>query len=261
MAFDFLGTIKSFEQFEEFKQFVSIEASKIDERIIHIRMETQRLSTLLGKFSSADIKLRGAYSLSDNPDIDWIVKNRPTTPSKATNIDVLTAIDVDYLKKGFLDGIKARRERNEFKIKRILDLIDQNSDEISLLTELKDKYLERLNKIRGRFDLPDFNTTEANFKTYDPADSIKGIRETERTYGKRESGGYVVYLVSNISSTRNSLTFVSVSPPLTPGVKFVISGGKNDGEKTVKSIINSRTIEVVELVVDENPSTSTVSGI
>jgi len=122
MAFDFLGTIPSFESFEEFEEFILIESENIDSRIDHLDLERKRHLELLNKFMEADLKLRSEYKKSYRPDRLWLKRPRTIPVRRVETIDSANALDVDLLKKTFLDTIKYKRERNEFKIRRIRDL-------------------------------------------------------------------------------------------------------------------------------------------
>ena len=257
MSFDFLGKIRSLEQFEEFEEFVTIEITRVDARISHIQREKTRFHEILDKFKVADLKLRADYSKTDQPDADWIINPRPITNQENKIVwDSINAKDMSSLKKTFIDPIKYRRERNEFKIKRIRDLLEQFSNEVNYLTKLKEDYLNILNKIKNRFDLKDFKEMQITAPS-DPADVTKGIRAIDKNAGRDVSNkGIVSYYILSISNNR--IIFENVLPPLVAGSKLVLSGGKNDGIKTVTNIINSRTVEVFEDLITECPSTTKV---
>ena len=133
MAFNFLGRIRSIEQWEEFEEFLLREITVIPQRIVTLNSEIKRLGKLLNSFKAADLQLRSGYSKSDTPDANWIVKPRPREEIDVPVIDTLNAYDVGTLKDPIIDAIKFKRERNEWKIKRIRDLIEQYQNEITLL--------------------------------------------------------------------------------------------------------------------------------
>jgi len=257
MAFNFLGTIKSIEEFEEFEEFINIELVKIDNRIKHLNKEKNRFYELMDRFKIADLKLRSEYNSSDQPDADWIENPRPSTAPKRASIDALNAVDVDILKKTFLDAIKYKRERNEFKIKRIRDLLEQFNDEILMLEEKKESTLDTIEKIRSRFDLTDFAEVQRT-ADLDPADVQSGIRAIAKDAGREVVKNIIYYYVLSINGTSKSITFENIAPAVKVGDKLVLSNGNNNGTKTVKSIVNSRTLEIYESITTENPSNTKV---
>ena len=258
MAFNFLGKIASIEEFEEFEEFVTIEADNLTTRIEHLQKEKSRYYEVLDRFKIADLKLRADYTKSDQPDANWIQAPRPVIQGNTTKNDALNAVDVDSLKRMFIDVIKFKRERNEFKVKRIRDLIEQFDNEISFLSEQKDNYLDILSKIRSRFDLKDFSEIQKT-DFLDPADVQTGIKVIEKDAGREVAGTTITYYILNISSNKKTLSFENIAPPVKTGDKLVLSNGKNNGIKTVTNIINSRTIEVFEDLIDENPATTMVT--
>jgi len=258
MAFNFLGTIKSLEQFQEFEEFINVEILKIEYRINHLIKEKNRFYELMDKFKTADLKLRSEYKSSDQPDADWIEAPRNNVAGKRAAVDSLNAGDVDALKKTFLDTIKHKRERNEFKVKRIRDLLEQMNNEILFLEDKKDTYLDYVNRIKSRFNLKDFSEIQ-RVGDLDPADVQPGIRTIKKDYGREVStSGVVTYLVLSINQGSKTVSFENIAPAVKEGDKLVFSEGKNNGTKTVKGIVNSRTIEIYEDLITENPSTTKV---
>ena len=255
MAFDFLGTIPSFEHFEELEEFIQIEAINLENRINHLVEENKRYIELLDKFLQADTQLRAEYKKSYRPDRLWLLRPR-TRPTKRVNtIDALNAIDVDTLKKTFLDTIKSKRENNEFKIKRLRDLSDQIQKEIEFLTEMKDTYESYLNRVRVRFDLDDFPENQRN-KEQDQAEIQENMTAVPVDKGIITENGVKYYLITSINPQFGTISFDGQTPPIKEGDVIVLSGGKNNGNKTIMSIRSSRSVVVHESLVEETNSKS-----
>lgn len=251
MAFNFLGTINSLEDFEELEEFVNKEFMNIDKRILHMDVEKQRYQELLDKFLISDLELRSPFSKADLPDKDWIIKPRQATPILRNKPDSLNGEDVNLLKKMFLDSIKAKRERNEFKVKKIRDLIDQMTDEINFLTEEQDNYLDALDRIRSRFYLDQYSEVQAVAK--EDAEDVKRMR---KNFGVKETATTKEYMVKAINTVNNSIIFERSVPSVKKGSTFTLKNGKNDGLKTVVGFLSVKSVVVAEPLTQETPSQS-----
>lgn len=257
MAFDFLGTIPSFEAFEEFEEFVQLEAKKLDKRIDHLIAERKRHLELLDKFLQADVGLRSEYKKSLRPDRLWLANPRTRTTPGVQTLDAVNAVDVGTLKDAFKDTIKVKRENNEFKIKRLRDLAEQMADEVKSLTEIKETYLDNLNKIRARFDLTDFPENQRN-KEQDQAEVQSGLTAVPVDQGIVTENGKTFYLAVGMSSQFKTIYFDGQNPPVKEGDVLILTGGKNNGTKTVMSIKTDRSVVVYEDLVDENNSNTKI---
>lgn len=253
MAFDFLGTIPSFEAFEEFEEFVQLESKKLDKRIDNLVSERKRHLELLDKFLQADVNMRAEYKKSLRPDRLWLASPRTRTNTGVDTLDAVNAVDVSALKDAFKDSIKVKRENNEFKVKRLRDLADQISDEIKMLGDMKESYKDYLNKIRARFDLQDFPENQRN-KEQDQAEIQPGLTAVPVDQGIVVEDGKTYYLALGMSSQFKTIYFDGQNPPVKKGDILIISGGKNAGSKTVMSIKSDRAVEVYEDLVDESNS-------
>jgi len=256
MAFNFLGTIPSFEEFEEFEEFIQKEAENIDSRIENLTAEKQRHLELVDKYLAADSRLRAEYKMAGKPDRLWLKEPRPVQVKLNVTLDAANASDVAALKQNFIGAIKQKRERNEFRVKRLRDLAYQIDEEITALEKIKENYEDYLSKIRARFDIDDFTSNQRN-KAQDPAELIDGLTETPVDKGIVEINDITYYLVLSINAEYNTITFDGQLPPLQEGDQITLANGLNDGTKTVLSIRNSRTIKVSESVVTETNSKST----
>lgn len=253
MAFNFLGTINSREEFEEFEEFVSKEFINIDKRIEHLEVEKQRFLELLDKFLIADLSLRSPYSKADLPDKDWITKPRQSNPRLYNIPDGLNGEDVNLLKKMFLDSIKAKREKNEFRVKKIRDLIEQIKDEINFLTEEKENYQDAIDRIKSRFNLPQFAEVQEVGK--EDADDVKLMRSD---FGVKDTATTKEYMVTAINVVNNSIVFERSVPPVKKGDTFTLTNGKNNGVKTVVGFLSVKAVVVAEPLTQETPSQSLV---
>lgn len=256
MAFNFLGTIPSFEEFEEFEEFIQKEAVNIDSRIVSLSAEKQRHLELVDKYLAADSRLRADYKKAGRPDRLWLKEPRPLQVKINVTLDAANASDVASLKNNFIGAIKQKRERNEFRVKRLRDLAYQIDEEINELESIKENYEDYLSKVRARFDIDDFDSNQRN-KAQDPAELIDGLTETPVDQGIVVANGVTSYLVLSINAVYNTITFDGQLPPLKEGDQITLANGLNNGVKTVLSIRNSRTVKVSEDVVSESNSKST----
>lgn len=257
MAFDFLGTISSFEEFEELEEFIQKEAVNIDKRIDNLNSERLRQLELADKFMSADLIMRADYKKSIRPDRLWLNSPRPKQVDRKKTLDAANAVDVALIKKTFLDSIKYKRERNEFKVKRLLDLAYQIQEEINLLSKMKEEYQNYLERIKSRFDIDDFDSNQRN-KAQDSAEIVPGLTKTPVDKGIVEESGVKYYLVLSINTEFNTISFDGNSPPIREGDKITLSGGSNDGVKTVIGIKDSRTVIILEKLNPESNSKTKV---
>jgi len=257
MAFDFLGTIPSFEHFEEFEEFIQKEADQIDNRIANLTAERKRHLEIVNKYLTADAKLRSDYKKSRRPDRLWLKVPRPQQVKIPVTLDAANAVDVALLKKSFLGPIKQKREKNEIRVRRLRDLAYQIQEEIDQLTEIKESYQDYLDKIRAKFFIDDFTSNQLN-KAQDGAELIPGLTEIPIDKGIEVENNITYYLVTSINAEFNTISFDGQTPPLKVEDRIVLSGGKNDGVKTVIGIKNSRTVVVLETVVAESNSKTRV---
>jgi len=257
MAFDFLGTIPSFEHFEELEEFVLIEAEKIEYRIEHFTIERKRHLEILDKVMKADLQLRSEYKKSYRPDRLWLTKPRARPVPRVRTLDSANAEDVAILKKAFLDTIKFKRERNEYKIRRLRDLVDQINDEIKSLKKIQESYNTHLNKIKVRFDLDSFPENQRN-KEQDQAEIQPGMTAVPVDKGIIEENGTKYFLVTSINPMFGTIAFDGQNPPIKEGDKILLSNGLNNGIKTVFRIWSDKAVVVNEHLIEENNSKTKV---
>lgn len=258
MAFNFLGTIESLTQFEEFEEFVNIEIKNISKRMNHLATEVKNLDILLDKFKISDARLRTEFKKSELPDERWIIQARNREIPKLMQIDTSTALDVDSLKSGFLDAIKHKRERNEFKIKRIRDLKEQLSDEIKMLQIRQSDWTDIISKIKSKFEIPEYTEVQ-KVAQQDEIDVNNSLRAIPIGAGKETVNNITYYLVQNINHSSRAVTFYVAAPSLQIGSKLTLTNGNNNGIKTVKGFQGTRTLILVEDLVEEHPATSKVT--
>jgi len=200
------------------------------------------------------MRLRSEYKLSVRPDRLWLLRPRTRVNNNFKDMDTVNGADVDILKRTFLDTIKSKREKNEFKIKRIRDLAEQIENEVIFLSDMKDNYSDRLNTIRGRFDLDDYPENQKN-KPQDQAE-VSNITKVPIDKGILVENGETFYLIKSFNPRYGSIYFDGMNPPVKTGDVIIISNGKNNGEKTVSTIRNQSSITVLEPLVEEINSKS-----
>lgn len=257
MAFDFLGNIESEDQFNEFVEFINIEILNIDRKIENMLEERNRFSELLTQFKYSDIKLRSIYPKSTNVDDNYLIKPRPIGKRLGNPIDGSTAVLIDDLKKMFFENIKYRRERNEFKIKKIRFLMEKIDKDINYLENMKLNYLSHIDKIKSRFRDTSYQEVQT-VAEIDSADVTPGVKLYPAGSGTQVINGVTYYLALNINQERHTISFDTKAPPVKIGDKITLINGKNNGIKTVATIVNDRTIQIIEDLINESPSATKV---
>jgi len=255
MAFDFLGVLTR-EKFEEFEEFLNEEVKYFTQRIYYLFYEIDNIYKLINKFKTADLKLRGKYAKSKEPDYEWVVIPRDDEPRKPIPFSSATTADMIYLKRGLKDQIKFRRERNEYKVKRLRDLAYQYETEIDFITKYLDSYEEILEKIKGRFNTEEYKEEMAEIAPLKETDVSDDKRAIAREPGYIEEDGIKKYFISFISSARKEITFQHTVPPLKYGDTITLIDGSNEGIKSFAEYINSSTIRVLEELISEDPVVS-----
>lgn len=157
MAFDFLGTL-SLEQLRDLRAFLQEEIQDIDEQINTLRVELDNTKTTRIEFIEADSRFGGDVMASiyetELPKIRRVPKQDDTN----------SAILVQKAKKPFISNIKYKRERIEFKVKKLTDLIEQIREMIDRKAIAKDQTIELLNEVEKLFNEENsnhlFKTTE-----------------------------------------------------------------------------------------------------
>lgn len=257
MAYDFLGTIPSLEAFEELEEFITIESKNLEKRITHLIAERKRHLEVLDKILQADINLRSEYKKSVRPDRLWITKSRTRPVERVVTNDTVNAVGVANLKESFIDTIKVKRENNEYKIKRLRDLEEQIYKEVKKLTDMKENYQTYLSKIKARFSLKDFPENQVS-KSQDQVEIDKNMTAIPVDKGIVVENGKTYYLVTSINSQFKKISFDGQNPPIREGDVITLSGGNNNGVKTVMSIDTDRTVIVYEDLSDESNSKTRV---
>ena len=122
----------------------------------------------------------------------------------------------------------------------------------------KEDYQEKLDLIRGRFDIEDYTEVQKD-KPLDAMDVEEGVRAIPKDAGKEIKGTSIYYIVLNINGGQKTITFDYTAPPVKLGDQLVLNGGDNDGVVTVESYKDSRTIYIYEELKTENPSLTRVT--
>lgn len=157
MAFDFLGTL-SLEQLRELEAFLEQEIEDLAEQVNTLRSEIDNTSRAMNDLIVADQNFGGNVlenlSFGELPDIEKIPKQDDSNSGHL----------VEQLKRPFIQNIKFKRERIEFKVKKLLDAAEQMNDMIDRKTIAQTKTRELLNQIERLFTEENSNHL---FKTTD----------------------------------------------------------------------------------------------
>jgi len=146
MAFNFLGTM-SVIQLQELKSFLDAQIEDIDEQINFLYTERDSLKRTFTSLASADEALGGSAGEhifeTHLPDIVRVPKQD----------DSSAAVIIEKAKRPFISTIKYKRERNEYKLKKLLDVIEQTSEMIDRKAIAKSQTLLLLNELESKFTL------------------------------------------------------------------------------------------------------------
>ena len=166
MAFDFLGTL-SLEQLREFRSFIEEEVESIDDAINTLRVELDNTKRTRIDFSIADDNFGGdvAETVSD------------TKLEEDSNIPLINDSNsrdlMVKIKRSFISNIKYKRERIEFKYKKLTDRIDNLKEEIDRKAIAKTQAIELLNELEQLFT--EENKTHLFKTTNDLENYRKGV--------------------------------------------------------------------------------------
>jgi hypothetical protein len=146
MAFDFLGTLDR-NQLNELRNFLQEQLRDFDEEINFLYVEMNSLEVTLTNFMSADDFLGGDFSSK-------VYDTRTQLPFLKKVLrqdDSVSAKLVSDVKKPFISTIKYKKERNEHKIKKLIDAIEQDKEMIDRKSIAKSETLALLSKLESMF--------------------------------------------------------------------------------------------------------------
>lgn len=172
MAFNFLGTL-SIPQLQDFRSFLEAQLVDIDEEINYLYVEMNNLNQTLADFSQADNYFGGEATNVLNPtQLHDVVKVTKQDDSSAAYL-------MAKIKQPFISTIKYKRERNEYKMKKLLDAIEQAKEMIDRKSIAKTQTTALLNQIEAMFNSQNSNflfKTDADLKNF-----LQGINSTAST--------------------------------------------------------------------------------
>ena len=157
MAFNFLGTLSK-PELQGLRSFLEEQIVDLDEQINYLRAEMNRLSLTMVSFKAADENLGGSA-------IDHLYETQLPFVLKTAKQDDGPAADIMVrLKKPFVQTIKFKKEKNEYKIKKLLDAIEQAKEMIDTKSFAKNQTYAYLSELEAMFDDSNsktlFNTVE-----------------------------------------------------------------------------------------------------
>lgn len=144
MAFDFLGTLST-PQLQELRNFLEAQMIDLDDEINYLYVEMNNLKETLANFSQADAYFGGeAVTSLYETELHNVVRT-----SKQN--DSLSAELMGRIKKPFISTIKYKLERNEYKMKKLLDAIEQAKENIDRKAIAKSQTKALLNELDSMF--------------------------------------------------------------------------------------------------------------
>jgi hypothetical protein len=125
MAFDFLGTL-SRPKLQELRNFLEDQIKDINEEINYLYTEMNNLTITLINFLEVDAEVNG--SMFDRvQEIQTELPNLIVIPKQD---DSVSAGIISDIKQPFISTIKYKKERNEYKVKKLIDAIEQDKEMI-----------------------------------------------------------------------------------------------------------------------------------
>lgn len=166
MAFNYLGTL-SLEQLNELRSFLQAQVEDIDEQINTLRIEANNAEQTRLNLILADGNLGGNASdsifLTELPDIKKVPHQD----------DINSAMLIEKAKRAFIPNIKFKREKLEYKIKKMTDNVEQLREMIDRKAIAKTQVTELLSGVEKLFTAENANHLFA--KTDDLKNYQKGI--------------------------------------------------------------------------------------
>jgi hypothetical protein len=142
MAFNFLGTLTS-DQLQEFRSFLDEQIVDIDEQINFLYIEMNNIQQTINDFSDSDSYFGGdAISSLSHTQLPLITD----TPQQDDSYPASLMVKV---KEPFISTIKYKRERLEYKIKKLLDAWEQTKEMIDKKSAAKTQTVALLNQIES----------------------------------------------------------------------------------------------------------------
>jgi len=161
MAFNFLGTLST-PQLQELRGYLEAQIVDIDDEINYLYVEMNNLKQTLANFSQADMFFGGeAYTSLYETQLHNVV--RVTKQDDSLSAELMAKV-----KKPFISTIKYKLERNEYKMKKLLDAIEQTKETIDRKAIAKSQTTALLNNLESMFT--DQNSTFL-FKTQEELDN------------------------------------------------------------------------------------------
>ncbi len=149
MAFNFLGTMTS-DELQNLRSFLRAEVENTNHHINALIAEVDDLKKTQADLESADKEFNGNALTEMQANV--IIKD------KQRHDDINPAILTTQIKEPFISNIKYKRERIEYKIKKITDTIEQKYKERDFRVIAQTETTELLNALSSLF-------TDANNKS------------------------------------------------------------------------------------------------
>lgn len=163
MAFDYLGTL-SLEQLRDLRSFLDEELETIDQEINTLRVELDNSKRMMEELTTADGNFGGNTigSLSQKTLADVI-----RIPEQD---DTNAAVIMEKIKKPFITHIKFKRERLEYKIKKLTDSIEQIEEMVDRKATAQTQTRQLLNQLEAMF-----NEDNSNY-LFQTTDELRNFR-------------------------------------------------------------------------------------
>lgn len=153
MAFNHLGTLSQTE-LTELENFLKGEIEDIEQQINTLNIEKNKLIETRSSFLTVDKNFGGGL---EDEIVSGQDKKIPYRVKVLRQDDANSAIIIDKLKKPFVKNIKYKRERLEYKIRKLTDMIEQMGEEIDRKAIAKTQTGELMSEVRRLFTTANAN--------------------------------------------------------------------------------------------------------
>lgn len=245
MAYNFLGTLSS-PQLQDFRSFLEAQIVDIDEEINYLYVEMNSLRQTLTDFSKADNHFGGeASSVLYETQLHDLVK-------RIKQDDRAPADLMAKIKKPFVSTIKYKREKNEYKMKKLLDAVEQAKESIDRKAIAKSQTRDLLNQLEQMLNSNNSNTlfkSEVDRKNY--AQGVIAPTATPTTATSKSTKDVMIivakFQIGNTTRTDIRVVDVVVLAPI-PG----LSRGFTNDEVSAQSYLDHLKQEYPSAKVEIN---------
>lgn len=145
MAYDFLGTL-SLEQLNDLQAFLEGEIENIDDQINTLLVDIDNSKRTLQELVAADNSFGGdALNSIEQTQLPLLVNIPDQNDANSGKL-------VEQIKRPFIANIKYKREHLEYKIKKMIDYIEQLQESVDRKSIAKTQTMQMINELTQLFN-------------------------------------------------------------------------------------------------------------